>query len=107
MNYSKQQLAAIKNLLFKIADDQLIIGHRNSEWTGLGPTLEEDISFSSIAQDKLGDALQLYTILHQEFGEKDPDSLAFLRDVKDFRCCRFVELPIGEYNFRLIRHFLF
>jgi ring-1,2-phenylacetyl-CoA epoxidase subunit PaaC len=45
---------AIKELLYKMADDLLIIGHRNSEWTGLGPILEEDISFSSMAQDKLG-----------------------------------------------------
>ncbi|MCH1472416.1 MAG: phenylacetate-CoA oxygenase subunit PaaI, partial [Bacteroidia bacterium] len=28
---------ALKELLYKMADDQLIIGHRNSEWTGLGP----------------------------------------------------------------------
>ena len=33
---------AIKELLYKIADDQLIIGHRNSEWTGFGPLLEDD-----------------------------------------------------------------
>ena len=44
---------AIKELLYKMADDLLIIGHRNSEWTGLGPILEEDISFSSMAQDKI------------------------------------------------------
>ena len=44
--------AAIKELLYKIADDQLIIGHRNSEWTGFGPLLEEDIAFSSMATGK-------------------------------------------------------
>jgi 1,2-phenylacetyl-CoA epoxidase catalytic subunit len=32
---------AIKDLLYKMADDALIIGHRNSEWTGIGPMLEE------------------------------------------------------------------
>ena len=31
----------IKEFLYKIADDQLILGHRNSEWTGFGPLLEE------------------------------------------------------------------
>ena len=36
---------ALKELLYKMADDLLIIGHRNSEWTGLGPILEEDIAF--------------------------------------------------------------
>ncbi|MBK6878295.1 MAG: phenylacetate-CoA oxygenase subunit PaaI [Ignavibacteria bacterium] len=97
---------AIRNLIFRIADDQLIIGHRNSEWTGLGPILEEDIAFSSMAQDKLGHALALYTLLH-EIGEKDPDTLAFNREEKDYVCCHFVEYPIGEYDFSLMRHFLF
>ena len=50
---------ALKELLYKMADDQLIIGHRNSEWTGLGPILEEDIAFSSMAQDKIGQSEHL------------------------------------------------
>ena len=25
------------DLLYRLADDQLILGHRNSEWNGLGP----------------------------------------------------------------------
>ena len=41
--------SALKELLYKMADDQLILGHRNSEWTGFGPLLEEDIAFSSMA----------------------------------------------------------
>jgi ring-1,2-phenylacetyl-CoA epoxidase subunit PaaC len=103
---AEEKKDAIRNLVFRIADDQLIIGHRNSEWTGLGPILEEDIAFSSMAQDKLGHALALYTLLH-EIGEKDPDTLAFNREEKDYVCCHFVEYPIGEYDFSLMRHFLF
>ena len=53
----------IIELLYKIADDQLILGHRNSEWTGFGPLLEEDIAFSSMAQDKVGQSLALYQIV--------------------------------------------
>jgi ring-1,2-phenylacetyl-CoA epoxidase subunit PaaC len=98
--------AALKELLYKMADDQLILGHRNSEWTGLGPVLEEDIAFSSMAQDKLGHSLAFYGLL-QDLGEPDPDTLAFRRPAEAFRCCQFVELPIGEYDFSLIRHFLF
>lgn len=97
---------ALKELLYKMADDQLILGHRNSEWTGLGPVLEEDIAFSSMAQDKLGHSLAFYGLL-QDLGEADPDTLAFRRPAEAFRCCQFVELPIGEYDFSLIRHFLF
>jgi ring-1,2-phenylacetyl-CoA epoxidase subunit PaaC len=98
---------AIKELLYKMADDALIIGHRNSEWTGIGPMLEEDLAFSSMAQDKVGHAQALYQILHAVLGEKDPDILAFQRTEKDFKCCQLVELPIGEYDFSLVRHFLF
>lgn len=52
-----------------LADDELILGHRDSEWTGYAPILEEDIAFSNIAQDEIGHALALYT-LAQELGGK-------------------------------------
>lgn len=98
---------ALKDLLYKMADDALIIGHRNSEWTGIGPMLEEDMAFSSMAQDKIGHAKALYQILHEILGEPEPDKVAFLREENLFKCCQFVELPIGEYDFSLIRQFLF
>lgn len=97
---------ALKELLYKIADDQLILGHRNSEWTGFGPLLEEDIAFSSMAQDKVGQSHALYSILHQ-LGEQEPDTIAFMRNANQFHNCQLVELPNGEYDFSLIRHFLF
>ena len=96
-----------KDLLYKMADDALVIGHRNSEWTGIGPMLEEDLAFSSMAQDKIGHAIALYNILHEVLGEADPDTLGFKREEKDFKCCQFVEQPIGEYDFSIVRQFLF
>lgn len=96
----------LKDLLFKMADDQLIVGHRNAEWTGIGPLLEEDIAFASMAQDKVGQSRQLYQLLNV-LGEAEPDQLAFMRKAYEYRCSHFVELPIGEYDFSLIRHFLF
>ena len=94
---------ALKELLYKIADDQLILGHRNSEWTGFGPLLEEDIAFSSMAQDKIGHSYALYQMLH-ELGEQDPDTIAFMRAGSLFHNSLLVELPNGEYDFSLIRH---
>lgn len=96
----------IKEFLYKMADDLLILGHRNSEWTGFGPLLEEDIAFSSMAQDKIGQSLALYTILNQ-MGEQDPDTIAFMRNAPQFHSCHFVEMPNGEYDFSLVRHFLY
>ncbi len=97
---------ALKDLLYKMADDQLIIGHRNSEWIGLGPLLEEDIAFASMAQDKVGQSLAMYQLL-QSLGESEPDLVAFTRPAQQFHNSQFVELPIGEYDFSLMRHFLF
>ena len=99
-------LLALKELLYKMADDQLILGHRNSEWTGFGPLLEEDIAFSSMAQDKIGHSLALFNILHQ-LGESEPDTVAFTRNANQFHNSIFTELPNQEYDFSLIRHFLY
>jgi ring-1,2-phenylacetyl-CoA epoxidase subunit PaaC len=98
--------SAIKDLLFRVADDKLIIGHRNSEWIGLGPILEEDIAFASMAQDEVGHAQAYYSLL-TELGEAIPDILAFQRKPEAFLCCRLVEMPIGDYAFSLVRHYLF
>ena len=97
---------AIKELLYKMADDLLIIGHRNSEWTGLGPILEEDIAFSSMAQDKIGQSQALFQLLH-ELGEQEPDTVAFTRNANQFHNSQFVELPNGDYDFSTMRHFLY
>lgn len=97
---------ALKELLYKIADDLLILGHRNSEWTGFGPLLEEDIAFSSMAQDKIGQSNALYAILNT-LGEREPDTIAFTRNANQFHNCQLVELPNGEYDFSLVRHFLY
>ncbi len=97
---------ALTYFIFKIADDDLIIGHRNSEWTGLGPILEEDIAFSSMAQDELGHAYAYYKLL-EGLGMGKPDHLAFMRNEEDMKCCHLVEYPIGDYSFSLMRNFLY
>lgn len=99
--------AALTDLIIKMADDELVQGHRNSEWTGLGPVMEEDIAFSSMAQDKIGHAWALYRILHENLDGQDPDHFAFIRPEKEFKCSHLVEMPNGEYDFSLMRHFLF
>ena len=97
---------ALKELVYKMADDLLILGHRSSEWIGLGPLLEEDIAFASKAQDKVGQSLAFYELL-ESLGEQDPDTVAFNRKAEKFHNCIFVELPNGEFDFSMIRHFLF
>lgn len=98
--------AAWVGYLTALADDELLLGHRDSEWTGLGPILEEDIAFSSMAQDELGHALVWYGVL-ERLGQPDPNRQAFLRDAADWRNARLVELPRGDYAFSLVRQYLF
>ena len=67
-----------QQLLLEIADDELILGWRDSEWTGIAPLLEEDVAFSSIAQNEIGHARALYELVARERGTT-ADELAFDR----------------------------
>ncbi len=89
-----------------MADDELVLAHRNSEWTGHAPILEEDIAFSNIAQDELGHAGIWYDLL-QKLGGAEADSLVFFRDSVDFRNVQMVELPKGDWAFSMLRQYLF
>ncbi len=97
---------ALQAFLFSLADDELALGHRNSEWTGHSPILEEDIAFSNIAQDELGHSLVWYTELEKHTG-KTPDAMAFERAWQQFTCCRFVTYPKGDFAYTVVRQFLF
>ena len=81
------------DLLLAIADDELILGWRNSEWTGIAPFLEEDVAFSSIAQNEIGHARALYQLVAEDMGAT-ADELAFDRKAEEYRCSQFVELRV-------------
>jgi ring-1,2-phenylacetyl-CoA epoxidase subunit PaaC len=78
-------------LLLSVADDKFILGHRNADWTGLAPFLEEDIAFSSLAQDEISHAAALYQVAAGLLGTT-PDKLAYGRAPQDYRCAELVEL---------------
>jgi len=61
--------AALERYLIAMADDELVIGYRDTEWTGAGPALEEDLAFSSIGLDEVGHARLFYSLLHDLTGE--------------------------------------
>jgi ring-1,2-phenylacetyl-CoA epoxidase subunit PaaC len=83
-------------LLLSIADDKFILGHRNADWTGLAPVLEEDIAFSSLSQDEIAHATALYQIVATLQGTT-ADTLAFGRKPDEYRCAQLVELS-DEFN---------
>jgi ring-1,2-phenylacetyl-CoA epoxidase subunit PaaC len=79
--------------LIELADDELILGWRDSEWTGIAPVLEEDVAFSSIAQNEIGHARALYELAASDLGTT-ADELAFDREPVDYRCAPLVELRL-------------
>jgi ring-1,2-phenylacetyl-CoA epoxidase subunit PaaC len=91
-NFSDNLKQALTQLLLSIADDKLMLGHRNSDWTGLGPILEEDIAFSHLAQDEIAHAQAIYEFLGSLIGAR-ADDLAFGRKPEEYRCATIVEVP--------------
>ena len=92
-------------LLLSIADDELILGWRDSEWTGIAPLLEEDVAFSSIAQNEIGHARAVYELLVGADG--DADALAFDRMPEEYRCAPLVELHLLEWAHTIARRWLY
>ena len=93
-------------LLLALADDELILGWRTSEWTGIAPSLEEDVAFSSIAQNEIGHARALYELAARELGT-DADALAFDRSLDEYRSAPLVELRRLEWARTIARHWLY
>jgi len=93
-------------LLLAIADDELILGWRNSEWTGIAPFLEEDVAFSSIAQNEIGHARALYELVAAELGTT-ADELAFDRSPEEYRSAPLVQLRRLEWARTIARHWLY
>jgi len=90
------------SLLLSVADEKFFLGHCNSDWTGLGPLLEEDIAFSNIAQDEIAHAQELYK-LAAAFTEPSGDTiteanrLAYARPANERLSARLVEL-VDDYD---------
>jgi ring-1,2-phenylacetyl-CoA epoxidase subunit PaaC len=92
--------------LLEIADDELILGWRDSEWTGIAPFLEEDVAFSSIAQNEIGHARALYEVAARELATT-ADELAFDRSPEEYLCAPIVELRLPEWERTIARHYLY
>ena len=91
--------------LLGLADDELVLGWRDSEWTGIAPMLEEDVAFSSIAQNEIGHARAVYELIVGPEG--DADALAFDRALSDYHCAPLVELHLLEWAHTIARRWLY
>jgi len=97
---------ALADRLMVMGDDELILAHRNSEWAGHAPILEEDIAFANIALDEMGHASIWYGLRGELTGE-DTDRLIFFRNPGQYRNVQLVELPKGDWAFSMVRQYLF
>jgi ring-1,2-phenylacetyl-CoA epoxidase subunit PaaC len=99
--------SSLVETVLAFADDELVLGWRDSEWTGVAPFLEEDVAFSSIAQGEIGHARALYELAAGVLGG-DADALAFDREPAEYRSAPFVELPLaGDWAGTVARHWLY
>jgi ring-1,2-phenylacetyl-CoA epoxidase subunit PaaC len=92
--------------LLELADDELVLGWRNSEWTGIAPFLEEDVAFSSISQNEIGHARALYELAARDLGTT-ADELALDRRPEEYLSAPLVELRRLEWARTIARHYLY
>ena len=98
--------AALVALIGAIADDELVIGYWDSEWTGIAPMLEEDVAMSSVSQDEIGHAAALYAMLGELTG-RDPDEIAYGREPDAFRHAALLDHPRTDWAFTIARRYLY
>ena len=100
------------NSVLHIADTALILGQRNAAWCAHGPILEQDIAITNITLDLIGQARNFYqyaALLINEADNKNEteDTLAFLRNERDFKNFLICELPNGDWAQTILRQFFF
>lgn len=97
---------AVIDLLYRLADDDLLIGHCDSQPIDLAPPPDEAVALASMACDEMHCARDYYRMLH-ELGESEPSALAFGRTPRQFRSASLVCVPERGWTFIIIRRFLY
>jgi len=99
---------ALFNYTISLADSSLIMGHRLSEWSSHAPTLEQDIALSNIALDLIGQSRNFYQYAALLKGDgATEDTLAYLRDPKEFKNLLITEQPNGDWAFTVLKLYFF
>ncbi len=129
---ARASLHAPVDYLLHLADNAVVLGQRNAEWCGHAPTLEEDLALANNSLDLIGQARLLYQYAAERLnaegartrpsawpaGPVTEDTLAYFRDVPDFRNYTLLELPhspplvpagVGDHDWAttIVRNFLY
>ena len=111
----KKSYSPLIDYCLHLADNALVLGHRNSEWCGHGPVLEQDIALTNIALDLIGQARNFYQYAAERINNENAgngstiteDTLAYLREADEFRNVLLVEIPNGDWGHTILRQFFF
>jgi len=95
--------SSLIKFVVRLGDNNLILGHRLSEWCSKGPFLEEDIAMSNIALDYIGQARVLYSYAGQLDGGKNEDYYAYERREHEFTNALLCETPNGDFGMTVAR----
>jgi len=99
---------ALMDYVLRLADNNLILGQRLSEWCGHAPELETDIALTNIALDLIGQSRSLYQYAAELEGKgRTEDDMAYFRDCKDFKNVLLVEQPNEDFAYTIARQFFF
>lgn len=97
----------LTDYLLHLADTTLVLSHRNSEWCGHGPILEQDIALTNISLDLLGQSRLFYQYAAELIGNTDEDKLAYLRTEREYKNLLLVEQPNGDWGQTILRQYLY
>ncbi|WP_272676690.1 1,2-phenylacetyl-CoA epoxidase subunit PaaC [Providencia huaxiensis] len=102
MNQQEQ----LHHYTLRLGDTPLVLAQRLCEWCGHAPELEIDLALSNIGLDLLGQARNFLSYAAQLKGAGcDEDTLAFLRDEREFSNLLLVEQPNNGFDDTLVRQF--
>lgn len=93
-------------LLLSLADDELVMGHREAFWIGVAPSLEEDIAFAGISQDEINHADVWYQLVVGD-DRAAVDRLGLGRRPEEYRHAVLVERRPAGFADALARHWLY
>ncbi len=103
-----EQTEILYQYLLHLGDNSLIQGQRDGEWCGHGPVLEQDIALTNIALDLFGEARNIFAAAARLKGNGETeDSIAFLRDVLQYKNALLVEQPNQDWAYTIVKHFFY